>query len=75
MKYYDFGGVKKVISNQSSVSEKNNWEGITNFKLGFSTVVEAKIFPGAYDIIINSRGYAIYKGLQRAKKMLGKFRK
>jgi lipid II:glycine glycyltransferase (peptidoglycan interpeptide bridge formation enzyme) len=74
MKYYDFGGVK-IQDTRYKIQDTNPWEGITNFKLGFSVVAEAKIFPGTYDIIINSRAYGLYKGLQRAKKMLGKFRK
>jgi len=71
-KYYDLGGIKTSnIKNQTS----NDWQGITNFKLGFSPNTQPVVFPGSYDIIINTRKYAVYKGLQRAKmfiKHLGK---
>lgn len=84
-KYYDFGGVKMVkcsdltpalsLEKRGSKGEVNSWEGITRFKLGFSTTVEPIVFPGSYDIIINSRKYSIYKGLQRAKNLLRRIRK
>ena len=65
---YDFGGIKTVNSD-------NSWEGITNFKLGFSPNTKSIEFPGSYDIIINPRKYAVYRGLQRAKAFAVKFKK
>jgi lipid II:glycine glycyltransferase (peptidoglycan interpeptide bridge formation enzyme) len=65
---YDFGGI-------NTIDKKNKWEGITNFKLGFSPETKSVVFPGTYDIIINPRKYAAYKGLQRAKRLLSRIRK
>lgn len=67
---YDFGGVKTGISGQI-----NSWEGITTFKMGFSTKTKPVVFPGSYDIIINSRKYAMYRGLQLAKSFAVKLRR
>ncbi|EKE18634.1 MAG: methicillin resistance protein [uncultured bacterium] len=66
--HYDFGGV-------NSGSGNNSWEGITNFKLGFSLKTKPLQFPGSYDIIINPRRYAVYRGLQRAKAFAVRFKK
>jgi peptidoglycan pentaglycine glycine transferase (the first glycine) len=57
---YDFGGVKTNPGD-------NSWKGITQFKLGFSPQTKPVVFAGSYDIIINPRKYAVYRGLQRAK--------
>lgn len=72
---YDFGGVKTVISNQQLVTSKNDWEGITTFKLGFSPSTKPVVFPGSYDIIINPRKYWAYRGLQAAKAFAVKLKK
>ncbi|KKP95174.1 MAG: Methicillin resistance protein [Candidatus Moranbacteria bacterium GW2011_GWD2_36_12] len=69
---YDFGGVRITNNSQQTT---NNWEGITNFKIGFSPNTKPIEFPGSYDIIINPRKYAVYRGLQRAKAFAVKFRK
>lgn len=66
-KQYDFGGVKTHAA--------GNWEGITNFKLGFSQAIKPIEFPGSYDIILNSRAYSLYRGLQLVKAFVYKFRK
>ena len=65
---YDFGGIK-------TSSADNSWEGITQFKFGFSPNTKPLEFPGTYDIIINPRKYAVYRGLQRAKAFAVRFRK
>jgi len=72
---YDFGGVRTIANIQNSTDNKNTWEGITTFKLGFSPSTKPVEFPGSYDIIINPRKYAIYRGLQRAKGFLHKIRR
>lgn len=72
---YDFGGVKTLISTEKKGIMQNTWEGITNFKLGFSPETKPVEFPGSYDIIINPRKYAVYRGLQRAKSFAVKFRR
>ncbi|EKD46918.1 MAG: methicillin resistance protein [uncultured bacterium] len=65
---YDFGGVNTKTSN-------NAWAGITTFKEGFSMKTKPVEFPGAYDIIVNSRKYAVYRGLQKAQAILHRIRK
>jgi lipid II:glycine glycyltransferase (peptidoglycan interpeptide bridge formation enzyme) len=65
---YDFGGVKTDPSD-------NSWAGITQFKAGFSPHTKPVEFSGSYDIVINSRKYAVYRGLQRAKAFAVKFRR
>ncbi len=82
---YDFGGVKIVehrdltptlsFQRRGSKGEVNTWEGITTFKLGFSPNTTPVEFPGSYDIVVNPRKYAMYRGLQRAKGFLHKIRK
>ncbi|EKE20303.1 MAG: methicillin resistance protein [uncultured bacterium] len=67
-KVYDFGGVK-------TNSNDNSWAGITQFKLGFSPNTKPIVFAGTYDIIVNPRKYAVYRGLQRAKALLYKIRR
>jgi len=71
-KWYDFGGIKTTNNKQQTT---NNWEGITKFKLGFSPETEPVVFPGTYDIIVNPRQCALYKGLQKAKMFLKKIRR
>lgn len=64
---YDFGGVK--------THGASAWEGITNFKIGFSPNTQPIEFPGSYDIVISPRKYAVYRGLQRAKAFAVRFKK
>jgi lipid II:glycine glycyltransferase (peptidoglycan interpeptide bridge formation enzyme) len=66
---YDFGGIKSTINNQKSKNNKNTWEGITTFKLGFSPNTVPVEFPGSYDIVVNPRKYGVYKILQKLKKI------
>jgi lipid II:glycine glycyltransferase (peptidoglycan interpeptide bridge formation enzyme) len=58
---YDFGGIK-------TAGTKNNWAGITRFKQSFSPKTQAIEFPGAYDIIINTSKYYVYRIIQRIKR-------
>lgn len=60
---YDFGGVK-------TIDEKNNWAGITKFKLGFSPDTKPTEFPGCYDLIINQKKYWLYRSIQRIKSFI-----
>ena len=66
---YDFGGVK------TKTDEKNNWQGITNFKLGFSPKSQSTIYPGCYDIVFDQKRYWIYRILQKRKHIITKLRK
>lgn len=59
---YDFGGIK--------TEGDSNWSGITNFKLGFSTKTKPMVFPGSWDIIVNSRKYWMYRVMQCAKALM-----
>jgi len=63
---YDFGGVK-TYSMQHETCNKNSWEGITKFKLGFSPQTLPTVFPGSYDIIINSPKYGLYQSIRKIK--------
>jgi lipid II:glycine glycyltransferase (peptidoglycan interpeptide bridge formation enzyme) len=71
---YDFGGVRTQIT-MEGVQDINKWEGITTFKLGFSPKTKPVVFPGSWDIVINPRKYAVYRGLQKAKALLYKISK
>lgn len=76
---YDFGGVKFPHPlTPSPVGRgwleepgegKNNWQGITKFKTGFSPNTQAVEFAGSYDIIINPIKYCLYRILQFIKSM------
>lgn len=70
---YDFGGIKS--KEKKANNRENDWAGITNFKMGFSPETEPIIFPGTYDVILNSRAYALYRGLQKAKSFAHKFKR
>lgn len=65
---YDFGGI-------NTATKENAWSGITTFKMGFSPRTKSVEFPGTYDIIVNPRMYAVYKGLQRAKSLVHIFKR
>jgi len=68
---YDFGGVKMRTNQESRIKnhEKNNWSGITRFKLGFSPGTEPIVFPGSYDMILDSRAYSVYTLFRHLKKI------
>lgn len=59
---YDFGGVK-VINNQQSTVD-TDWGGITRFKTGFSPNTAPTVFPGSYDIVLDTLGYFLYTSLR-----------
>jgi len=58
---YDFGGVK-MMNQESRIKnlEKNNWDGITKFKIGFSPKTVPIVFPGSYDMILDPMAYRTY---------------
>jgi len=66
LKKYDFGGVETAVDNNQAGTGKK-WEGITRFKTGFSMSTRPVVFPGSYDIILNSWKYNIYRWLQKMK--------
>lgn len=65
-KRYDFGGV----AIQSSSAKGKDWSGITRFKQGFAPKTESILFPGTYDIVLDSKRYGMYKLLQLIKSYL-----
>jgi lipid II:glycine glycyltransferase (peptidoglycan interpeptide bridge formation enzyme) len=71
-RWYDFGGVQ---TGRIEHKKHSDLSGVTAFKTGFSPMTEPVVFPGTYDMIINQRQYALYKGLQKAKMLIKKFRK
>jgi lipid II:glycine glycyltransferase (peptidoglycan interpeptide bridge formation enzyme) len=76
---YDFGGIKTQVNQeliiQNHEKEKNNWSGITRFKLGFSPQTEPIVFLGAYDIILNRQAYFLYECLFYLKKNFNNIKK
>jgi lipid II:glycine glycyltransferase (peptidoglycan interpeptide bridge formation enzyme) len=74
--FYDLGGVKTHNANRIAhnaddtryvIRDTSSWAGITRFKIGFSANTEPIIFPGSYDMILNSFKYNLYRILQRMK--------
>lgn len=63
---YDFGGIK---SQGSPSTSKGDWGGITRFKVGFAPATAPTVYPGSYDIILDSRGYLLYDGLRHLQKL------
>lgn len=71
---YDFGGVQTGIRNQESGIEsgktkQKDWQGITRFKTGFSPNTAPTVFPGTYDIVLNSTVYFVYSILRHVQKL------
>lgn len=60
---YDFGGVAV----ESLAPKGKDWSGITRFKQGFAPKVSTTLFPGAYDIIIDTKTYFLYRMLRNIK--------
>ncbi len=68
--FYDFGGVQTGNNQQEP---KSDWSGITKFKTGFSPSTASTVFPGSYDIVLDTQGYFLYtslRPLQRLKKSI-----
>ncbi len=70
---YDFGGTK-IQKDEDDKLIKNNWSGITKFKVGFSPNTEVVKFPGCWDIVIDKKKYYTYKVLQSIKDILRKLK-
>lgn len=60
---YDFGGV-------NTHDPESAWAGITRFKQGFAPVAAPIRFPGTYDIVLSPSRYALYRFLQRMRKVV-----
>lgn len=74
-RFYDFGGVKISGKSQTTSDKKNDWAGITKFKLGFSVETAPTVFPGSYDVIIAKRKYSAYRMMQKIKSLIFDFLK
>lgn len=81
---YDFGGVKITDNRQQTTDndkkkskgeDKSAWTGITRFKLGFSPKTAPTVFPGGYDIVLDTRAYFLYERLRLLKESLIYMRK
>lgn len=59
---YDFGGVNTRESQSA-------WAGITRFKQGFAPATQSIVFPGAYDIVVSSWRYGLYRVLQKTQRL------
>lgn len=74
---YDFGGVKtnnsqQTVTNKQQSKNKNDWGGITKFKTGFSPNTAPTVFPGTYDIVLDSTVYFVYdisRHIQKLKRL------
>lgn len=55
---------KSLITHPASLIA-HQWGGITKFKMGFSPVTSPTVFPGTYDITLDSRAYFLYDALRR----------
>lgn len=66
--WYDFGGVK-------TGDGKDDWEGITRFKTGFSPATVPKRTPGSYDIVLDRRAYRTYDMLRLVRENMVYLRK
>ncbi len=64
--YYDFGGVNPEDKNDFDY--RSRWEGITRFKKGFGG--EVLSFPGAYEVVLNRKGYRMYQLAKKIKSLL-----
>ncbi len=56
--YYDFNGI-----------DEDKWPGVTRFKRGFSG--EDIVYPGAFDLVLNSVCYKKYKLLRKIRRVIG----
>lgn len=63
---YDFGGVRTQATSYQ-LSASNSWGGITRFKLGFSPNTLPITYPGSYDIVLDTKVYALYNFIRRLK--------
>ncbi|MFZ2187238.1 MAG: peptidoglycan bridge formation glycyltransferase FemA/FemB family protein [Candidatus Moraniibacteriota bacterium] len=69
---YDFGGVKTRMNQESGIRKdgRNGWKGITRFKSGFAPSTQPIVFPGSYDMILDSRAYFLYTFLRRLQAII-----
>ncbi len=79
IKHFDLGGIRyqtlekekdccKSDFQKIMKKKKNDWSGITRFKLGFSKSASPVIFLGSYDLIVNPVKYWLYRFMQGIKK-------
>ncbi len=73
--WYDFGGVSVSSEIRNQKSKIAGWEGITRFKLGFSSGTAPKVFPGCYDMVIDRGRYGLYLRLRFLQRSLSIFKK
>jgi len=79
---YDFGGVhtedkgqeirdkrEEKTENKKSLTT-HPWEGITRFKKGFSPNTVSTVYPGTFDIILDSRVYFLYTTFRAFKNFI-----
>ncbi len=80
-RFYDFGGVKTISSQQPTVNKKqqsenrSDWSGISKFKTGFSPDTPPSVFPGSYDIVLERRSYFLYALLSTLMRFVVSLRK
>jgi len=67
---YDFGGIRTEARFKNQDSKINSWSGITKFKTGFSPETASTVFPGTYDIVLDTQQYFVYRELQSLKQAI-----
>ncbi len=60
--YYDFNGIDEA-----------KWPGVTRFKHGFGG--SDVVYPGAFDIIFDSKKYSLYQLTRGMRRLIGKYLK
>lgn len=68
-------GEKKMKSKKSPITHHSSiithaWDGITRFKKGFSPQTTVTVFPGSYDMVLDSKAYFLYNFLRRSKEII-----
>ncbi|MDD2766896.1 MAG: peptidoglycan bridge formation glycyltransferase FemA/FemB family protein [Candidatus Moranbacteria bacterium] len=61
---------KRSLINYHSSIITHPWEGITRFKKGFAPNTLPTVYPGTFDIILDSRVYFLYRTLRTFKNFI-----
>ncbi len=66
---YDLGGVHSQLAASSKRPVSNSWEGITKFKIGFAPQAAITVFPGTYDVALDSLHTTLYRLFQILRRL------
>src|SRR3989344_966436 len=62
-RFYDLGGIQR----ETEGGKSSDWSGITRFKEGFAGELPGLLFPGTYDIILDTKKYSLYRTLRAVR--------